>query len=270
MKKKIIITGGHSGIGLELTKKLLAENHQLGLIVRNEQRKDDLSKIIPIENIHFFFGDLSIQSDVITIANQIANSFVTVDILFNNAGVLLDDVYYSGQGNEMHFEVNTIAPFLLGKTLQQNIGNQTPFKIINTVTDFLHKQKKITVKTLLEPTKNRKLIGAYLQSKLALALLMNDWAKNDDTIQVLNVTPGPTKTKMTSGPGMPSWLLPLRNLFFSKPIKGATYLYQAAFNSKFENQSGIFIQKNNSYRFSFELDNDTKQKLVSKMIQTQN
>jgi len=35
----IIITGGYSGIGLELTKMLFAEGHKLGLIIRNKKNK---------------------------------------------------------------------------------------------------------------------------------------------------------------------------------------------------------------------------------------
>ena len=265
MKKKIILTGGHSGIGLELTKKLLAEEHQIGLILRNEKRKNDLSKIIEIKDIDFFYGDLSKQSEVINIANQIAGKWSAVDILYNNAGVLLDEIYLSEQGNEMHFEVNTIAPLLLAKTLWKNIGHNSELKIINTVTDFLYKQKKLVSKTLLQPTKNQKLFGAYLQSKLALALLMNDWAKNDHKLKVLNVTPGPNKTKMTSGSGMPMWLLPFRNLFFSKPTKGASFLYDAAFNEKFVNQTGVFIQKNKIYNFPFQLDYNTKSELLDRI-----
>ena len=229
MKKQIILTGGHSGIGLELTKKLLAEKHQIGLILRNEERKNDLSKVIETKDIDFFYADLSVQSEVRNVANEIADKWITVDLLYNNAGVLLDSIYLSKQGNEMHFEVNTLAPFLLGKTLWERKRKNSDLKIVNTVTDFLYKQKKLVSKTLLLPTKNQKLFGAYLQSKLALTLLMNDWAKSESKLKILNVTPGPTKTNMTSGSGMPWWLLPFRNLLFSKPTKGASYLYDVAF-----------------------------------------
>ena len=35
-----IITGGHTGIGLELTKKLLEEGHKIGLIVRKNKANE--------------------------------------------------------------------------------------------------------------------------------------------------------------------------------------------------------------------------------------
>ena len=193
-------------------------------MLRNEEEKIDLSKVIEIKDIDFFYADLSIQSEVLHVANEIADKWNTVDILYNNAGVLLDKIYLSQQDNEMHFEVNTLAPFLLSKTLWERTGKNSELKIVNTVTDFLYKQKKLISETLLFPTKYRKLTGAYLQSKLALALLMNDWGKSGSKLTILNVTPGPTKTDMTSGSGMPLLLKPIRNLFFSKPTKGASYL----------------------------------------------
>ena len=265
MKKKIIITGGHSGIGLELTKKLLAENHQLGLVIRNEKRKNDLSKIIDTKGIDFFFADLSKQPEVISVANQIVDKWGEIDILFNNAGVLLDKVYHSEQNNEMHFEVNTIAPFLLSLHLHKKLGKNSSLKIVNTGTDFLYKSKKLISEALLKPTKNRKLLGAYAQSKLALALLMNDWAKNDSKLQILHTSPGPTKTKMTSGSGMPWWLLPLRSLLFTTPEKGALKIYDAAFNENLSSQSAVFINKGKAYPFSLEIDSNIKKKLLERI-----
>ena len=90
---KILITGGHTGIGLELTKKLLIGKHKIGLILRNRERKNSLSKNINTENIDFFFADLSDQKSIVDIADEIIKKWHNVDIIFNNAGVLLDSIY---------------------------------------------------------------------------------------------------------------------------------------------------------------------------------
>ena len=93
----------------------------------------------------------------------------------------------------------------------------------------------------MRPKKFRKLFGSYMQSKLALTLAMNAWASSWPNIRVVNVTPGPNKTKMTGGKGMPAWLIPVRNVFFAPPQQGAYRLYQAAFSSQ---GSGIYLSKN--------------------------
>lgn len=262
---KILITGGHTGIGLELTKKLLIGKHKIGLLLRNRERKNNLPKNMNTENIDFFFADLSDQKSIVDIADEIIKKWHNVDIIFNNAGVLLDSIYLSKQENEMHFEVNTLAPLILSMKIWEKTKEKKEIKIINTVTDFLHKKKKLVSKTILEPVKNRKLIGAYLQSKLALCLLMNDWGKKEEKVMVYHVTPGPTKTKMTSGPGMPIWLKPIRNLFFAMPKKSANHLYNVAFNKNLSDESGSFIQKGKVYSIPFQIDSYTKNKLLERI-----
>ena len=84
---KILITGGHTGIGLELTKKLLIDKHKIGLIVRNRERKNSLSKIINTDNIDFFIADLSDQKAIVNIADEIIT--VNNEILTTRPKVLL-------------------------------------------------------------------------------------------------------------------------------------------------------------------------------------
>lgn len=253
---QIIITGGHSGIGLELTKLLLKDKHRIGLILRSEKRKTDTLKILGNpENLDFFFADLSNQNAVLKVAKAIKDRWNYVDGLFNNAGVLMDQAYYSEHGNEMHFEVNTLAAYSLSLHLKPafaaaKVGK--PF-IVNTVTGGLHKYDQLDIDHLKQPEKFVKLTGSYMQSKLALALMMNHLAKDWTDVRIVNVDPGPNKTKMTSGPGMPKWLLVVRNLLFPKPIKGAKKLYAGAFDSTYASQSGIYLSWDKLTPIQYEL-----------------
>ena len=167
-----------------------------------------------------FYADLSVQKEVINVAKEIHQRWGRVDVLFNNAGVLLDDVYLSKQGNEMHFEVNTIAPFLLAKNIYKNQGSICELKVVCTVTDMMHKQKKLRKEAILTPTKNKKLLLMPIY-KVNLPVYDNEQlGKRKKEVKLIHVSPGPTKTKMTAGPGMPRWLVPL-GLFFNEPSKGA-------------------------------------------------
>jgi len=53
----IIVTGGHSGIGLELTKRLVADGHRVGIVVRSADRADGVDGISDV-----FVADLSDQA----------------------------------------------------------------------------------------------------------------------------------------------------------------------------------------------------------------
>lgn len=253
----IIITGGHSGIGLELTKKLITEGHTLGLIVRSMSRTEKLPEMVKnYGHISYFEADLSDQKSILEVAQNIANQWNKVDILYNNAGVLLDANYNSPQGNELHLEVNTIAPVVLSHALKPLLDKSDRPIIVNTVTGGLHQQKKLNTSTFIHPTKFTKLLGAYMQSKLALTLWMNELSKEWKNIQIISVDPGPNKTKMTKGAGMPSWLLPLRNLLFSKPSKGGNLLYQGGFDEKHTGKSGVYLSGNKVKKMKMTLSDE--------------
>ncbi len=240
-----ILTGGHSGIGLELSKILLEEGHQLGLILRSKKREADaLAELGNSSKISFFYADLSNQDDVAKVAKDIATKWDKIDGLFNNAGVLADKAYYSPQGNELQFEVNALAPYLLTKALQPLLDKADNPVVVNTGTGGMHAQKGIDIEDLKRPKKFVKLIGAYMKSKFAMVVLMNYLASKMSNIRVVTVDPGPNKTKMTKGSGMPSLLLPFRNLIFGKATKGAKKLYDGAFSAQFKGQSGIYITGN--------------------------
>lgn len=250
----ILLTGGHSGIGLELTKRLAKEGHHLGLILRNEARKEGaLQAIGTSENIDFFYADLSKRKEVVAVADRIAAKWEKVDGLFNNAGVLLEKAIYSEQGNEMQFEVNALTPYLLTQALIPLLDKSDHPFVVNTATGGLHRQKSLDIENLKRPKKFVKLIGSYLNSKFAMVLLMNHLATQWPEIRIINVDPGPNKTKMTSGSGMPFWLVPFRNLFFVKPIVGGNKIYDGAFKKDFLDESGIYITGNKIQALKYEL-----------------
>ena len=266
-QKQVIITGGHSGIGFELTKLVLKDGHKAGLILRDEpalKKAKEKFEQSGYNNVDFFIADLSRQEEVSQAARSIIHAWQRVDILFNNAGVLLGEQTFSAQQNEMHYEVNTLAPYLLTTNLFQALHNANEAIVVNTVTDGLNMMKRLKTEELINPSKFKKLFGSYLQSKLALALLMNDLAINwqYDKIRILNVTPGGNKTKLTSGSGMPSLLKPMVKLFYKNAAVGAGLLYKVAFEDQFKDKTGVFIQKNKVEDLKLSISNELKLTLL--------
>jgi len=239
--KNILLTGGHSGMGLELTKKLLSEGHKIGLIIRSEQRKNEvLKELLNSDQIDFFFADISKREQLQQVVKSIKSTWSTIDIIFNNAGVLLDKLYFSDYGNELQLEINAISPYLLTKELVPLLEASENPVVVSTTTAGLHNKKSIDIAGFKKPKKFIKLMGSYMDSKLTMVLLMNYLNEKNKHIRVINADPGAIKTKMTAGDGMPFWLKPIRNLFFKSPTEGAQNLYNAAFNSK-DTGSGIYI-----------------------------
>lgn len=238
-----IITGGHTGMGLELTKKLLKEGHKVGLIVRSDSRRETTRKIFQdYDSVEVFVADLGKRDEIEKVAHRINATWEVVDGLFNNAGLLLDKLYYSDYGNELQLEVNGISPYLLTMALKPLLDKaENPF-VVSTATGGLNMKKAVDIDAVKKPRKFRKLIGSYMDSKLILVLLMNHLSEKWMNVRFVSLNPGAIKTKMTSGSGMPFWLLPIRNLLFKSPEQGAENIYEAAFNEKYS-ESGIYVNE---------------------------
>ena len=243
--QQIIITGGHSGIGLELTKRLVAEGHRVGLVVRNKSRLEGLPEEVRTR-VEPFEADLSKQADVLAAAQAIRGSWRHVDVLYNNAGLLGDQLRMSPQDNELQLEINTVAPYLMTLALKPALDAAEAPIVVNTATEGMATQS-IDMGHLFDVKKFRRLFGGYLHSKAAMVQLMADlaarpeWAK----VRIRSVNPGANKTGMTNGgTGMPWFLRPVGRFLFSAPTKGGNLLYQGAFDPTHGEATGVYLHNN--------------------------
>lgn len=269
MTQYILLTGGHSGLGLGVTKKLLITGNKLGLIIRNESRKQDfLSELSDfpknlVSDIDFFFGDLSDQEQVHAIAQAIRENWDRIDRLFNNAAIVGSTQSMSRHGNEIHLEINTLAPMILTQELKPLLLTSPDAKVITTVTGGMAKRKLDANQFFKNGSTG--MMGAYMQSKQAVMLLMNDLA-NDESwqgVKFLSVDPGPNKTKMTQG-GETPWII--RNVFsrfFNEPEIGTQRIYDAGFDKRFSDVNGVYITGDKITSIKDELKPDDKQKFLA-------
>ena len=86
MAKNIIITGTSSGIGFELVKIFANNGHNVLALSRNIEPTRDI-KLSNIESIRF---DINNNSDHKLLSEYISNHWTHVDILINNAGLLIN------------------------------------------------------------------------------------------------------------------------------------------------------------------------------------
>ncbi len=85
--QKVLITGGGSGIGLELAKKFLSHNNTVIITGRNLAKLEKVKNALP--EIHIFQSDVTDEEAVKTLAETIQNEFGGIDVLINNAGIML-------------------------------------------------------------------------------------------------------------------------------------------------------------------------------------
>jgi NAD(P)-dependent dehydrogenase (short-subunit alcohol dehydrogenase family) len=248
MRKTAVVTASYSGLGLELSKLLAANGFDIVSVNRNAAKSatfaDTIRREFPDAKVDTVIADLSNHGSIRQAAADIAQRHPRIDALINNAGVLLGNLTFSTQRNEMHFEVNCVAPVMLLNLLRPQLAAAGRSVVLAVGSSAMAMSGKLDVASLRSPRRVKKLTGAYAQSKFAVTVAYQALAPQfeADGIKLRIGEPGPNKTTMTAGDGMPKLLLPIRNLFFAKPSVGAKRLYDAAFDPKFGERTGLYIE----------------------------
>src|SRR5688572_27331182 len=87
LKKIAIVTGGASGLGLAIAKKL-TQNNIITYIIGRDQTKLDEAKMLLGENARVISFDITQLNNVPKLVDDIANqNGGRIDILINNAGI---------------------------------------------------------------------------------------------------------------------------------------------------------------------------------------
>ena len=134
--KNCVITGATGGIGREITKMLAAKGCNLFLISTDNEKLSQLeSKIKNLSNVKIFTfaTDLANYENLESAISKIKESFNSVDILINSAGIFYIDslVDSSMQKFENAFNVNVRAPFYLSKMLSSDMVENNWGRIVN-------------------------------------------------------------------------------------------------------------------------------------------
>ncbi len=249
MKRPICaITGATGGIGAALSEQAARKGYDLVLQGRSKPKLTELLEKLKLEvpdiNIELIIGDLDTSLGARQVASAISERAPKLDILFNNAGVLLDGIQMSPDGLEMHTQVNLIAPYILMQTLMPNVS-RTKGTILNVSSGSALRAKPFSTKTLRRPEKAQKIFGAYATSKLSLSVVTQALGEEFAAVGVTlaSVDPGPNKTNMTAGEGMPGFLLCLRPFIYTSPAKGAEILFETHEIANSHHQPGAFYSK---------------------------
>jgi len=111
-KKRIVITGGTSGIGYEMVKHLQFDN-EIIVISRSANKLKELTQ--EFRDVITYQADLSKLEELETVASAIADRFESIDLLINNAAVqytptFIDSVFdYANISHEITLNFTSIS-----------------------------------------------------------------------------------------------------------------------------------------------------------------
>lgn len=257
-KRKTIalVTGASSGIGLELTLKLLSENWQVVALNRSDFPADDrrIQEAVMNGCLRIYkTEDLTDYASLRRTLEEIKGKEQRIDILFNNAGGSFPELSYSKQGREKHYELLTVVPYIILMELKELLKNGSLKTVVNTSSSAIYHVKEFNTDILERPKTFRKLLGPYAASKLALSLWTQAAAPQlaKEGIKIRSVDPGGNNTlKKGKRSGLPLVVQLLMKLFFPPPTHGANQLYEGALGEH-RNETGVFLLKGKTANLKF-------------------
>ena len=132
--KRVLITGGNSGIGLITARELASMGAEIVLACRDSAKTEEALKTIG--------GGASIQptnlpvelanlSSVRSLGASFLDRYDRLDVLINNAGIFPSKQQMTDDGFEMQIGVNHLSHFLLTHLLLDCLKSSSPARIIS-------------------------------------------------------------------------------------------------------------------------------------------
>jgi NAD(P)-dependent dehydrogenase (short-subunit alcohol dehydrogenase family) len=236
--KTILVTGATDGLGKLVALKLAQDGARVLLHGRDQATGEKVLAEIKAAtgnaNLEFYRADLAVLSEVRDLAGAVTARHSRLDVLINNAGVLGRETrQVTGDGMELHFEVNYLAPFLLTELLLPTLKASAPARIVNVSSGG---QAPVDFDDVML-SRGYSAMRGYCQSKLAQILNTIDLAAalEGTGVTATSLHPGTyMNTNMVIGAGV-------------KPItpveEGVEAVYRLAVSPDVEGQTGVFFNQ---------------------------
>jgi len=169
--KVIIVTGGNSGLGFESVKAFAKQGAEVIMACRNEEKgktaKKEIQDIDPESNIPVMELDLMDLASIKAFAARFAKEYSRLDVLMNNAGIMMNPYSLTKDGFESQMGTNHLGHFALTALLVDVLIKTQKSRIVN-ISSGAHKYGNMDFSNLLyENGHGYTPMKAYSRSKLA-------------------------------------------------------------------------------------------------------
>ena len=260
--KVVLVIGGTAGIGKETVKDLVRKGAKVIFTGRQDQRAKEIQEALKAESstykdADYFPCDLSDLDAVKNFCTAFLKNYNQLDILINNAGLLMPGLTKTKQGLEVTMGTNFVAPIYLTSMLFSLLEKSSEARIINVSSEAYKFDKMMSTKSredflsAEETTTDYSSFGTYGKSKLGniyftqtLAKLLELKKKNN--VKVVALHPGAVMTDInrtfSSGLRMIyNVLLPVIGLFMLTEEGGAQTTLTVASMPFQDLPSGVFF-----------------------------
>lgn len=245
METKIaVITGPTSGIGKVTALALAQKGYRLVLLARNpEKARDLISEIGNQTTADFIRTDLSDLHSVKETVRQIKASYQKIDLLVNNAGLIVDKKNFSVDNIELTFASNHLGHFLLTTEIAELLqAGQNP-RIVH-VSSGAHRFARFRIEELVNPSRYTHFI-VYANSKLANILFSNELSARLSPLGITSnaLHPGTISSGFGgASKGVVKWFVNLGKPFFKSVEQGALTSIYLATSEEVEGKTGGYYE----------------------------
>jgi NAD(P)-dependent dehydrogenase (short-subunit alcohol dehydrogenase family) len=255
-----VITGGTRGIGAEIVKKLLqsemtvvigCRDPQAGYALINSLRSDQGISTGSAECIAL---NLESLASVREFAGYVLAKGCPINLLVNNAGIMMTPRRLTKDGYESQFQVNYLSHFLLTVLLLPRIVNSVSStrrsRVIN-VSSIAHYGGGNFDFTDLAMEKFYSAYLAYFNSKLMQVIsstyLDSKFQSEGNGVHCHSVHPGIVRTDLYQHLPCQCFMSCISKMMFKTPEQGADSVLYACLSPEIENEGGRFYANSKSY-----------------------
>jgi NAD(P)-dependent dehydrogenase (short-subunit alcohol dehydrogenase family) len=169
--KTCVVTGANSGIGKETALGLAHMGARVVLVCRNAEKGraavEDIRRDSGSSQLDLLIADMSSQTAVRVLAEQIRQKCPRLDVLVNNAGAAIRERKPSADGIEMTLAANHLGGALLTLLLLDLLKASAPSRIVN-VSSEAQRRGRFDMNDLQFEKRKYNAFVAYGQSKVLM------------------------------------------------------------------------------------------------------
>ncbi|HEX2794291.1 MAG TPA: oxidoreductase [Croceicoccus sp.] len=237
--KVFVVTGANTGLGFEAAKVLVARGGVVVMACRNADKASAAMARIAAETpgARLDFVELD-QADLDSVrrAADALKARGRIDVLINNAGVMMPPLSRTAQGFELQFGVNHLGTFALTSLLLPALEQTAGSRVVVT-SSIAHKSgEALWSDPRAEQGYSR--MQRYYDSKLANALFLVELDRrlraSGSGVSAVGCHPGIAATDLGRNFAIARLMIPLAGRLFNTAEQGAWPTLQAATDSEAE------------------------------------
>jgi len=246
--KVCLVTGATNGIGLEAAKALASQGATVVVAGRDKGRLEtaliQVRHAVPDAKVESLQADFASLQDVRALAEAFKARHSRLDVLLNNAGLVLHERQVTKDGFEATLGINHLAPFLLTHLLRDVLEASGPARVVNVSSDA-HRYGKLDFNDL-QSERSYTMVRVYGTSKLANILFTQALARRLKGSQVTtnSLHPGVVRTGFGHNTqGLLRFAVQAFGLFFLTAQQGARTSVYLSSSPEVEGVSGQYFIK---------------------------